>query len=339
MAKKILQIGVDLGTANTLVYIAKQGIVYNQPSVVASDKSSKKCIACGDEAKMMLGKEHDKIKVVRPLEGGVVADLDATKLMLEFILAQIETAHNVDWNNSTLLLCCPSEITVVERAALINLANDLGIRDVFIEQEVKAGAIGAGCDIYSTQGSMIIDMGGGSSDIGVLSCGDLVVWDSIRVAGRYMDDSIAKYIKLHYNLLIGPKTAERIKLELATLLPSDPENEKSIVAAGRHVSYGQPARITVKQSEIRELTVEAFDKIKYKILATLEITPPELSADILQNGIMFNGGSALIPGIKEYFEAELGLPVGISENCLTSIVEGTKFLLKNRGNYLVKPLD
>lgn len=338
MAKKSVQIGVDLGTANTLVYISKQGIVFNEPSVVAYDKETKKCIACGNDAKEMLGKTHDKIRVVRPMEGGVVADLDATKSLLEYILTSIDH-NNIDWSTSTLLLCCPSEITVVERAALLKLAKDIGISDTFIEQEVKAGAIGAGLDIYNTTGSLIVDIGGGSTDIGVLSCGDLVCCESIRIAGKYFDDIIAKYIKQNYNLLIGAKSAENVKLELATLLPIDPENEKSYSVAGRHVSFGQPAKVTIKQSEVRGILVEAFDKIQHKVHAILEQTPPEISADILDNGVMFNGGSAMIPGVKEYFEETLQLPAVISDNCLTSIVEGTKFLLKNRGNYLVRPLD
>ncbi|MDY4559295.1 MAG: rod shape-determining protein [Eubacteriales bacterium] len=338
MAKEVLQIGIDLGTANTLVYIAKQGIVFNEPSYVAYDKATKKCIACGHSAKLMAGKTHDKIRVVKPLEGGVVADLDATKSLLEYIFSKLDRADDIDWAKSTILLCCPSEITVVERAALINLAHDMGIQDVFIEQEVKAGAVGAGCDIYQTTGCMIADIGGGSTDIGVLSCGDLVVWDSIRVAGRYFDNEIAKYVKQHYNLLIGERTAERLKFELATLAPIVGE-EKECEASGRHLSQGQPATVTIRQGEIREIMLKAFDKIKHVILATLERTPPELSADILKNGITINGGGGCIPGIKEYFEAELKIPCTISPNCLTSIVEGTKYLLKNRGNYLQRPVE
>ena len=338
MAKEALKIGIDLGTANTLVYIAKQGIVFNEPSYVAYDRATKKCIACGHSAKMMMGKTHDKIRVVKPLEGGVVADLDATKSLLEYIFSKLDRVDDIDWKNSTILLCCPSEITVVERAALINLAHDLGIVDVFIEQEVKAGAIGAGCDIYTTEGSMIVDIGGGSTDIGVLSCGDLVVWDSIRVAGRYFDSEIAKYIKQHYNLLIGDRTAERVKFELATLAPITGE-EKVCQASGRHLSQGQPATITNTQGEVREIMIRAFERIKHTILATLEKTPPELSADILHRGIVVNGGGGCIDGVKEYFESELHLPCTISANCLTSIAEGTKYLLKNRGNYLQRPVE
>lgn len=338
MAKQKVQVGIDLGTANILVYIAKHGIVFNEPSVVAYDRQSKRCIACGHSAKLMMGKEHDKIKVVRPLEGGVVADLDATRSMLQYIFSRLDKL-DIDYAGSTILLCCPSEVTVVERAALIQLAYDMGVRDVFIEQEVKAGAIGAGIDIYSTTGSMIVDIGGGSSDIGVLACGDLVVWESIRVAGNYFDNEIAKHIKQNYNLLIGDRTAERVKFELATLAPIAAGMENEMRVSGRHLSYGLPSTITVKQGEIREIMLRAFERIKHTILAILERTPPELSADILRDGIVVNGGGACIPGIKEYFEAELGLPCRISDNPLTSIVEGTKYLLKNRGNYLVKPQD
>jgi rod shape-determining protein MreB len=186
---------------------------------------------------------------------------------------------------------------------------------------------------------MIVDIGGGSSDIGVLACGDLVVWESIRVAGRYFDNEISKHIKQNYNLLIGDRTAERVKFELATLAPIAAGMETEMRVSGRHLSYGLPSTITVKQGEIREIMLRAFERIKHTILAILEKTPPELSADILRDGIVVNGGGACIPGIKEYFEAELGLPCRISDNPLTSIVEGTKYLLKNRGNYLVKPQD
>jgi len=339
MEKLALKIGIDLGTENTLVYIAKQGIVFNEPSVVAYDRTSNECIACGHDAKEMLGKTHDKIRVVKPMDGGVVADLDATRTLLEYVLATLSTTSKIDWRKSTLLLCCPSEISIVEEAALIKLAGSLGIKDVFIEQEVKAGAIGAGCDIYKTTGCMIVDIGGGSSDIGVLSCGDLVVWNSIRVAGRYIDREIMKYVKSEYKLLIGDKTAERVKFELATLKPINPKEERTLEVSGRHLTIGQPYTITLTESEIQFIVIDTFEKIKHAILATLEKTPPELSADILNYGIMFNGGTSCIPGISEYFEKQLGIPCSKSRNCLTSIVEGTKYLLKNRGSYLVKPTE
>ncbi|MDF2700553.1 MAG: cell shape determining protein MreB/Mrl [Haloplasmataceae bacterium] len=337
MAKKGYKIGIDLGTANTLVYINGHGIIFNEPSVVAVDRKTNKCIAVGHIANAMLGKGHEGIKVVRPLEGGVIADLDACKANLEFIFKKLDNI-NVDFKKSTLLICCPSEISTIEKVALKNLAVNLGISDVFIEQEVKAGAIGAGIDIFAPKGSMIIDIGGGSTDIGVLALGDLVVWDSVRIAGNYFDNEILKYVKVKYNIAIGQTTAEKIKINLGTLRRVLDE-DKEYTFAGRHIKTGIPSKAVIKQSEIRTLFLTAFEAISNKVIKVLQETPPELSSDIYNSGIYLNGGGALIDGAKEYFESTTGLKVTISPNALTAIVEGTKFLLKNRGNYLVKPLE
>ncbi len=337
MVKKGYEIGVDLGTVNTLVYVRGRGIVYNEPSIVAFDKQTNKPIAIGKDANEMLGKEHVKINVVKPLEGGVISDFTGTKVILESVLNKLKD-DNVDIKKSTLLICCPSEMTTSERKALKDLGKELNINDVFVEQEVKAGAIGAGIDIFQAKGSMIIDIGGGSTDIGVLSLGDLVVWDSIRIAGRYFDNEIRKYVKYKYGMEIGEKTAEKIKISLGTLRP-DLMEDKEYVYAGRNASTNLPSKNVIKQSEVRMVLLKAFESITAKVLRLFQDLPPELSADILERGIVVNGGGALIDGIKEYFEKMTGLKVSISENPLTSIAEGTKILLKNRGNYLVKPID
>jgi rod shape-determining protein MreB and related proteins len=337
MAKKGYKIGVDLGTANTLVYINGHGIIYNEPSVVAFDTVTNECIAVGNAANDMMGKEHSRIRVVRPLEGGVIADLDATKANLEFVFTKL--AHiNMDFKKSTLLICCPSEVTSIEQVALRDLAIKLGIKDVFVEQEVKAGAIGAGIDIFAPRGSMIIDIGGGSTDIGVLSLGDLVVCESIRIAGNYLDNEIIKYVKVKYSLAIGKRTAESIKKNLGTLRKNLTE-EKNFMIAGRHIKTGLPNRVEIKQIEVRNIFIRSFEGITNRVIKVLQNTPPELSSDIYDDGLVINGGGALIDGIKEYFEEAIGLKVRISENALTAIIEGTKYLLKNRGNYLVKPMD
>ncbi|QVK17174.1 rod shape-determining protein [Mycoplasmatota bacterium] len=339
MAKKErgYKIGIDLGTANTLVYLNGQGLIFNEPSCVAFDRRSNECIAVGQKAKNMLGREHQLIRVVKPLEGGVVADLDATKALLEFVFEQM--AHiNIEFGKTTLLICCPSEVSQIERVALLELSEKLGVKDVFIEEEVKAGAIGAGLDIFAPKGTMVIDIGGGSTDIGVLALGDLVVSESIRVAGNYIDQAIIKFVKLKYGMAIGTRTAESIKKTLGTL-KEDLVDEKEYIYAGRDIVSGLPKRMIIKQSEVRNLMIKAFDSVAIVAKKVLEQTPPELASDIFEGEIVVNGGGALIPGIKEFFEDRLHLKVRVSENALTAIVDGTKYLLQNRGNYLVKPLD
>ncbi|ERJ11132.1 rod shape-determining protein [Haloplasma contractile] len=337
MAGKGVKIGVDLGTVNTLVYINGQGVIYNEPSVIAFDRKTKKCIAVGKEAKDMVGKEHDHIDVIKPLEGGVISDLEATKAYLQYVFEKLEHI-NVKFKKSTLLICCPSEVTNIEKNAMGQLATQVGIRDVFIEEEIKAGAIGAGIDIFAPQGAMIIDIGGGTSDIGVLALGDLVVSESTRIAGNYLDNQITKYVKMKYNMAIGNKTAETIKIKLGTLKETL-EEEKEYAFSGRNLKTGLPCKMTVKQSEIRDIFLRAFETITNTAKKVLQQSPPELAADIFNDGIIINGGGALIEGVQAYFENQLNLKIKIAENPLTAIVEGSKLLLKNRGNYLVKPAD
>lgn len=337
MAKKSHKIGVDLGTANILVYINGSGVVYNEPSVVAFDKRTNDCIAVGKRAAEMLGKEHSQIRLAKPLEGGVIADLEATRVYIQYVFEKLENI-SVDLKNSTLLLCCPSEVSDIEKVALLDLAKKIGVGDAFVEQELKAGAIGAGIDIFEASGSMVVDIGGGTTDIGVLSLGDLVISDSNKIAGNYLDKEITKYVKYKYGIIIGNNTAENIKIQLGTL-SKELKEDKEYTFAGRNLSNGLPCKVTMKQSEVKEIFVRAFESIVNSIRKVLQQTPPELSSDIFNNGIVINGGGALIHGIKEFFEDEMHLQVKISPNPLTSIVEGTKLLLNNRGNYLVKPYD
>lgn len=337
MKEKGYQIGIDLGTSNILVYVRGRGIVFNETSIIAYDKSTNKPIAIGNDAYAMLGREHDKIKIVKPLDAGVIADFDATKDIIKLILNKLE-GSNIDLKKSTLLICCPSEMTTTERQALGNLGEEINIQDVFVEQEVKAGAIGSGIDIFASRGSMVIDIGGGSTDIGVLSLGDLVAWDSIRVAGKYLDNEIKKYVKYKYSMEIGDRTAERIKINLGSL-KRDILVDEEYTFAGRNLTSSLPCRMKIKKSEVRNVFVKAFDQIVVRVKRLLQNIPPELSADIFEDGLVINGGGALIEGVKEYFEEQTNLKVRISDNPLTSIAEGTKSLLQNRGNYLVKPVD
>ena len=335
--EKLIKIGIDLGTANLLVYVDGEGIIFNEPSVIAMDYDTSEVIAVGYNAAKMIGRGHHGIKIVSPLNQGVISDMEAAKKLIEIAIRKAENS-DIKLKASTVLICCPSEVTQIERDAMIDLAHKLGVPDVFIEEEVKAGGIGAGLDIYSSNGSMVIDIGGGSTDIGVLSLGDIVVSESIRVAGNYFDQEIINYLQYEHGLLIGKKTAQRIKEEIGTLRDDITEN-KTALAKGRDIVSGLPRKIEVSQEEIRAVLIEPFNSISTAILKVLQNTPAELSADIIVNGMLINGGCALIEGVDEFLEKKIGLDVHIAKNPLTAIVEGTKVLLQNRGNYYVKPVD
>lgn len=330
-------IGIDLGTANLLVYVEGDGIVFNEPSVIAFDYESGEVIAIGHHAARMIGRGHHGIKIVSPLNQGVISDMEAAKKLIEYALKRLESS-SLNIEASTVLICCPSEVTQLERDSLIGLARKLGVKDIFIEEEVKAGGIGAGLDIYSSNGSMVIDIGGGSTDIGVLSLGDIVVSESIRIAGNYMDNEIINYMQYEHGLLIGKKTAERIKIEAGTLVEEIKE-PRMTYASGRDVVTGLPKKIEVSETEIRDVLLDPFVTISNTILKVLQSTPAELSADIIVNGIVINGGGALLPGVDEFFSKRIGLQFHLSKKPLTAIVEGTKLLLKNRGSYFVKPTE
>lgn len=335
--QKLIKIGIDLGTANLLVYVDGEGIIFNEPSVIAMDYHTSEVIAVGYNAAKMIGRGHHGIKIVSPLNQGVISDMDAAKKLIEIAIRKAENS-DIKLKASTVLICCPSEVTQIERDAMIDLAHNLGVPDVFIEEEVKAGGIGAGLDIYSSNGSMVVDIGGGSTDIGVLSLGDIVVSESIRVAGNYIDQEIINYLQYEHGLLIGKKTAQRIKEEIGTLREVIIEN-KVTFAKGRDIVSGLPKKIEINQEEIKKVIIEPFNSISTAILKVLQNTPAELSADIIVNGMLINGGCALIDGVDEFLQKKIGLDVHIAKNPLTAIVEGTKVLLQNRGNYYVKPVD
>lgn len=334
---KNIKIGVDLGTANLLVFVEGEGIIFNEPSVIAMEYETSDVIAIGYNASKMIGRGHRGIKIVSPLNQGVISDMDAAKKLIEMSVRKAETI-DINLRASTLLICCPSEVTQIEREAMIDLAHSLGVEDVFIEEEVKAGGIGAGLDIYSSQGSLVVDIGGGSTDIGVLSLGDIVVSESIRVAGNYLDQEIINHLQYNHGLLIGKKTAQRIKEQIGTVRKNLPGNVTTH-ANGRDLVTGLPRKIMITQEEIRDVLVEPFKSISNTVLKVLQNTPAELSADIIETGILVNGGCALIDGVDEFLQDEIGLDAYIAKNPLTAIVEGTKVLLQNRGNYYIKPVD
>jgi rod shape-determining protein MreB and related proteins len=335
--KKSINIGIDLGTSNLLVYVDSEGIIFNEPSVIAVEYGTNNVIAIGHNASKMIGRGHNGIKIISPLNQGVISDMDSAKLLIEIALKKVESV-NIDLSTSTLLVCCPSEVTQLEKNALIELALKLGVHDVFIEEEVKAGGIGAGLDIYSSDGTMVVDIGGGSTDIGVLSLGDIVVSESVRIAGSYIDNEIINYLQYKHGLLIGNKTAEIIKKEVGSLREKI-EVEKTTSANGRDIISGLPKKIIITETEIRDVMIEPFESIASTILKVLQRTPPELSADIIVNGIVINGGGALIDGVDEFLKKRVTLDFHLAKNPMTAIVEGTKLLLKNRGSYFVKPTD
>lgn len=318
-------IGIDLGTANVLIYIKGQGVVLNEPSVVAIDSETKKPLAVGHEARNMLGRTPGKVHAVRPMKDGVIADFDATEIMLNHFIREVNGRSM--FVRPRILICCPSNITQVEKNAIKEAAERTGARKVFLEEEPKVAAIGAGMDISKPSGNMVIDIGGGTTDIAVLSMGDIVNSTSIKIAGNTFDNDIIKYIKKKYKLLIGDRTAEEIKLTIGNVYP-DTIKEKMEVR-GRDLVTGLPHTITLDSTEIAEALKESADIIVHTAKNVLEQTPPELSADIIDKGIVVTGGGALIRGFDRLLTEELKVPVKIADSPLTCVAEGTGILLSN----------
>ena len=343
MKKKLLKnlaVGIDLGTSNLLIYVEGEGTVFNEPSILAMDIATKTVVAVGKEASSLVGKTHDKVKIIKPLQGGVVSDIDMIKEILFFTLEKIfQSKINTI---GTLIICIPSDITDTEKSAIVELTQGLGIGEVLIEEEVKAAAIGCGLDIHTPQGHLVVDIGGGTTDFGVLSLGEVVLSKSIKTAGDYFDKQIIDHVKEAHKLEIGLQTAEKIKISLASLtgnLPVDEENKNlQYKAMGRGLVSGLPKEATITAKEIRKLLLYCFENIKAVTIATLEATPPELAGDLVDNGILLSGGCSQIPGIKEYFEKITHVPVHISESPMTAVVDGCKKLLKAEKKYYLGTL-
>lgn len=318
-------IGIDLGTANVLISVKGKGIVLDEPSVVAVDNETKQVLAIGKDAKEMLGRTPDKIKAIRPLRDGVIADFEITEIMLNYFIKKIKGKSL--FSRPNILICCPTNITQVEKNALKEAAERVGARRVFIEREPKVAAIGAGLDISKPSGNMVIDIGGGTSDIAVLSLNDIVTSSSIKIAGDTFDNDIILYIKNKYKLLIGERTAEEIKIKIGTVCP-DLKNEQ-LEIKGRDLVTGLPNVITINSLEIHEALIESINKIVLQIKNVLEDTPPELSADIMDKGIILTGGGSMITGLDDLLSDELKVPVFLADSPLTCVVEGTSILLEN----------
>ena len=321
----VKDIGIDLGTANVLIYVKGQGIILNEPSVVAIDSDSKKPLAVGREAFDMLGRTPGKVHAIRPMKDGVIADFETTEIMLNHFINKINGKGL--FSKPRILICCPSNITQVEKNAIKEAAERTGARKVFLEEEPKVAAVGAGMDISRPSGNMVIDIGGGTTDIAVLSLGGIVNSSSIKVAGNTFDHDIMKYIRDKYKLLIGDRTAEEIKFTIGNVFPDSLKQKMEV--RGRDLVTGLPHTIKINASEIEEALRESAYTIVRTAKTVLEQTPPELSADIIDKGIIITGGGALIKGFDKLLSHELKVPVFIAESPLTCVAEGTGILLDN----------
>ncbi len=318
-------IGIDLGTANVLIYVKGRGIVLNEPSIVVVDTETKTVIAVGNEAKEMLGRTPGKVKAIKPMKDGVIADFELTEIMLNAFIKKIK-AKNL-FSRPRILICCPTNITPVEKNAIKEAAERTGARKVYIEEEPKVAAIGAGMDISKPTANMVLDIGGGTTDIAILSLDGIVSSASIKVAGNTLDNDIIKYIREKYKLLIGEKTAEQIKINFANIYK--PSKKEKLEVKGRDLVTGLPKAIEITQDETKEAMDESINKILKSIKSVLEQTPPELSADIVEKGVILTGGGAMLTGLTDYLEEELTIPVLVAETPLTCVVEGTGKLLED----------
>ncbi|WP_179395202.1 rod shape-determining protein [Lacticaseibacillus absianus] len=322
MAKDI---GIDLGTANVLINVKGKGIVLNEPSVVAIDTHTGKVLAVGTEAYKMVGRTPGNIKSIRPLKDGVIADFDITEAMLEYFINKLNVKGFMSKPN--ILICAPTNITSIEQKAIIQAAEKSGGKRVYLEFEPKVAAVGAGLDIFQPQGNMVIDIGGGTSDVAVLSMGEIVTSRSLRLAGDKMDAAIAAYVKNKHKLLIGEHTAEQLKIQVGAVYEADPAETMEV--RGRDIATGLPREVEVTSTEVQEALHETMMQIVAAAKDVLEKTPPELSADIIDRGVMLTGGGALLKGISHLFAAELKVPVLLADDPLDAVALGTGVLLDN----------
>ncbi|WP_120463782.1 rod shape-determining protein [Paenibacillus aceti] len=318
-------IGIDLGTANVLIHVKGKGVVLDEPSVVAIDNDAKRVLAVGEDARRMVGRTPGNIVAIRPLRDGVIADFEVTETMMKYF---IDRVGGKSWySHPRILICAPTNITSVEQKSIREAAERSGAKEVFMEQEPKAAAIGAGMDIFEPSGNMVVDIGGGTTDVAVLSMGDIVTSSSIKIAGDKFDSAIIKYIKGKYKLLIGERTAEDIKIGVGTVHPSGRIAEMDI--RGRDMVSGLPLTVTVTSKEIQEALFDSVATIVAGAKSVLERTPPELSADIIDRGVILTGGGALLHGLDELLAEELHVPVLIAEDPMHCVVKGTGIMLDN----------
>ena len=312
-------LGIDLGTSNTLICVKKKGIVLNSPSVVAINNKTKELYAVGEKAKNMIGKTPAYIDAIRPLKNGVIADYEITEKMLRGFYKEINKGSG-KLAGPRVLICVPAGVTQVEKRAVIDISTDAGAREAFLIEEPMAAAIGAGIDVFQPEGNLIVDIGGGTTEIGVISLGGIVKTSSLKVAGDRFDTLITEYIRQEHNLLIGYKTAERLKIEIGAVIPL--EEELTCEISGRNLITGLPVNVTVTSSEIANALEEAGNQIIEEIKSILEKTPPELAADIVDRGIVMAGGGSLIKNFPVLIAQHTHLSVRLAENPLLSVVVG-----------------
>ncbi len=326
------KIGIDLGTCNSLVFIPGKGVILQEPSVVAVALEENRILAVGEEAKEMTGRTPDTIRVYRPLKDGVIADFRVTQAMLKYFIEKV--AGFWRFLKPELMIGVPAGITSTERRAVIEAALNAGAKQAFLAKEPILAAIGAGIPINSCSGNMIVDIGGGTSEIAVISLGGIVTCSSIRVGGDKMDLAISDYIKRKYNLAIGEQTAEEIKIKIGTALPeTSGKEERKLEIRGRDLILGLPRTIKISSNEIAEATADIISEIIQVIKTVLRDTPPELSADIIDKGMILSGGGALLRNISERISQETGVPCFLAEDPLTCVVRGTGVVLENLDLY------
>lgn len=319
-------IGIDLGTANTLVFVKGKGIIIREPSVVAVDQryNPVRVVAVGSQAKEMIGRTPGSIGAVRPLRNGVIADFDATAEMLRKFIRKAITAS--PFSKTRVMICVPSGVTEVERRAVNDAAKSAGARYVSLIEQPMAAALGAGLPVDAPKGSMIVDIGGGTAEVAVVALGDIVTSRSVKVAGDSYDEAIISYIRRKHGLLIGERTAEDIKIQIGSAYPY--EGEGAMNVKGRNLVDGLPKDVEVTAEEIRAALKDSINRLLEAIRTTLENTPPELSADIIDGGITLTGGGALLRGLDKLIEKEMKIPVAIADNPLDCVVEGTGICLE-----------
>ncbi len=322
-------IGVDLGTANTLIWVKGRGIVLNEPSIVAIDRTTHRPLAIGLEAKEMLGRAPADIEVIRPMKDGVIANFEIAEEMLRGFLTKVQ--RNRGLFRPRVLVCVPSGITEVEKRAVRDSAEAARANEVYLISEPMAAAIGVGLPIDKPIGSMVIDVGGGTSEIAVISLSGIVTTISERIGGDEMDEAIIQYVKRTYNLSIGSRMAEEVKIKIGSAFPLEQELESTV--RGRHLVTNIPQVIVVKSEEIREALSESVDRIMQAVLQALERTPPELAADIIDRGVFLSGGGALLKGLDDRLREATNLPINIVEDPLTAVVRGTGKVLEDVSAY------
>ncbi len=313
-------ISLDLGTANVVAYVSGQGIIFNEPALVAYDLSTNSILTLGKGAYEIIGKTASNIRIISPLVEGVIADMEATEDLLKHIFSRLKMAKV--WKDSVVLMACPAGVTELEREAIKNVAKDMGAGLVIIEEESKMAAIGAGINIELPEGNLVIDIGGGTTDAAIISAGEIVVSKSIKNAGQHFNEEIRKYIRSEYNVAIGLKTAENIKKEIGSLVKY--QNERTVQVFGRDIVSGLPREIKITAEEIRNILLNSFSKITDMLIDLLENTPPELTGDVMRNGITICGGGSLIRNVDKYFLDIFQLPTRLARDPLMCVIEGTK---------------